>query len=132
MYSVILVRKKFVLHLKWDSLTVQGRSETASNGQHAFGLQSQIRTGHVLDSKFMCKTTDHCGLSNVSECNESAYGNVVHLRSEESDLFKKHFGSLSSTHKVCTFNLTCISTLQDENFNWVRSPCLGLSWKEAV
>lgn len=100
------------------------------------------RNGHVSDkhacfdaSKSMHKRTDHSGLCNVSECYETTANNdqdVVaelssdgtgcrfhttidahDMKSEESELFKKHFGSLSSINKVCTLHVVLIELRLD-------------------
>ena len=78
------------------------------------------------DSRSMSKAIDKCP-SDLSEYHQAATGNVpdltdqlhsdrhgcefqttidaCHVNSEESDLFKKHFSSLSSTHKVCNLHV---------------------------
>ncbi|PON63709.1 WD repeat containing protein [Trema orientale] len=74
------------------------------------------------DSRSMYKNIDQCGPSDLSTSREAVTGNVpdvtdqlhsdrtgcefqtntdaCHIRPEESDLFKKHFSSLSSMHKI--------------------------------
>ena len=84
------------------------------------GCIKHDKPGHVLDQNVGCNKNS----VSSSECSEEVYGSTAdqlhldksesdmqemikddlpNMQSEDSDLFKQHFGSLSKTHKVSNF-----------------------------
>lgn len=94
-------------------LAKQDAGDIPSNGQCSFGHGDKLgkhNTSECLEA--VARNVAEQSHSVKNGCEMEADTDVItsQMKSEDSDLFRQHFGSLSTTHKVC--NLACNRTMQ--------------------
>jgi len=112
MIIILVCEWVFFCSYKYVLLSEQDRGERPSNSQCSFGHGDQLG----IDITSECHEAAPCDVAaqlhsvkTGSEVQADMDVNTCHMKSEDTDLFRQHFGSLSTTHKVS--DLACNITM---------------------